>query len=385
MSDIAFANNQTVLISLNRMNRFLDVLPNNQVRVEGGIRLFQLNEKLLEHGLGLSNMGQVTEQTISGATATSTHGTGVHYGSISTQITEFTIMDSNGELHTATKTQNPDLFDAGRSSLGALGIVVELVLQTEKAFNLHRVEYASSINDVKANFNELLQHEHFRFWWFPHTTGAKVISLNRSARERSEISALSHLLRYHIEVPVFCSLLWLSTLFRRTIPLTMQFLYPLASKKVDEIGFSHTQFTGPVGDSYSEIELFVEIDKFWDAHNRLRKYIDEEAPAHFNFINENRFIRADDIWLSPFYARDSASISVILYRQPDVFEEFARRIEKIMVEEFDARVHFGKWNTAVAARLQAQYEKYGAFKRVKARMDPSSLFTNDYLRRLFVE
>ena len=47
------------------------------VTVEAGIPLWRLNDELAERGLALANLGDIDRQTISGAIATGTHGTGV--------------------------------------------------------------------------------------------------------------------------------------------------------------------------------------------------------------------------------------------------------------------------------------------------------------------
>lgn len=56
------------------------------VTVGAGIRLYDLNERLESLGLSLENMGATAEQSLAGATATGTHGTGSHLGSMSTQV-----------------------------------------------------------------------------------------------------------------------------------------------------------------------------------------------------------------------------------------------------------------------------------------------------------
>ncbi|NEE32229.1 FAD-binding protein, partial [Streptomyces sp. SID7982] len=46
------------------------------VTVEAGTPLKRLNTALAREGLSLTNMGDIMEQTVAGATSTGTHGTG---------------------------------------------------------------------------------------------------------------------------------------------------------------------------------------------------------------------------------------------------------------------------------------------------------------------
>ena len=53
---------------------------------QAGIRLHRLNSALEELGLSLRNLGATAEQSIAGAIATGTHGTGTGLGSVSAQV-----------------------------------------------------------------------------------------------------------------------------------------------------------------------------------------------------------------------------------------------------------------------------------------------------------
>ena len=56
------------------------------VTVEAGIPLHRLSPELDARGLALQNMGDIDCQTIAGATQTATHGTGLRFGNLSSQI-----------------------------------------------------------------------------------------------------------------------------------------------------------------------------------------------------------------------------------------------------------------------------------------------------------
>ncbi|MER7456823.1 FAD-binding protein [Micromonospora sp. NPDC126480] len=75
-----------ILLSLDRMS---GVLHDDGARATAwaGTRLKVLGEGLYDAGLAMDNLGDVDYQSVAGATATGTHGTGLGFGNLSTQVT----------------------------------------------------------------------------------------------------------------------------------------------------------------------------------------------------------------------------------------------------------------------------------------------------------
>lgn len=153
-NDIAVPSD--VLLSLDRMQRVLDVdLAEKQVTVEAGIRLFRLSETLATLGLALPNMPSVDEQSIAGALATATHGTGAKLGIVATSVVWLQIVDGTGRVMELSESQNPDVFQAARVALGALGVVTAVRLQLVPAFHVHAVAAPMSEDEVQQRFDEI--------------------------------------------------------------------------------------------------------------------------------------------------------------------------------------------------------------------------------------
>ncbi|MGH3746050.1 MAG: FAD-binding protein, partial [Micromonosporaceae bacterium] len=150
------------------------------VRVQAGISLHQLNAVLAEHGLGLSNLGDIDGQTISGAISTGTHGTGARFGGLATFVEELEIVTGLGEVIRCSEASEPEAFAAARVGLGALGVISEVTLRCERAFHLHCDERPVPLPTVLAEMDELAAaNEHFEFWWLPHTDMTLTKRLNR--------------------------------------------------------------------------------------------------------------------------------------------------------------------------------------------------------------
>ena len=70
------------LLSLDALDRVLDA-DGTLVRVEAGIRLKALSRELHVRGLAMPNLGDIDAQSLAGALATGTHGTGTRLPNLS--------------------------------------------------------------------------------------------------------------------------------------------------------------------------------------------------------------------------------------------------------------------------------------------------------------
>ncbi len=69
-----------VMVDMTALDRAVIDTATRQVTVEGGSTLRRLNRRLAAHGLAMANLGDIDLQTVSGALATGTHGTGLALG-----------------------------------------------------------------------------------------------------------------------------------------------------------------------------------------------------------------------------------------------------------------------------------------------------------------
>src|SRR5512139_675756 len=142
------------------------------VTVEAGLPLHELNRTLAEHGLALANMGDIQAQTVAGASQTATHGTGRDVAGLVSQIVGLELVLADGSVVTCSRGERPELFDAARAGLGALGVVTAITWQTVPAFLLNAKEEPMRWTEVISRLDELeAGNEHFEFYWFPHTEG----------------------------------------------------------------------------------------------------------------------------------------------------------------------------------------------------------------------
>ena len=165
---IALTNGRCLV--LDRLDRVLDIDASSRlVSVQAGITLAALNDALAEAGLAFPNLGDIDRQTISGAIATSTHGTGAEWGGLATFVEAMTLVTGDGRAR-RIDASDADLLSVVRVGLGALGIVAEVTLRCVPAFELHCTEAPVVIEQmIEAWDDAVAAHDHFEFWWVPST------------------------------------------------------------------------------------------------------------------------------------------------------------------------------------------------------------------------
>src|SRR5918997_6045984 len=90
-NDIAVAPETQV--SLRQLNRVLHVdTAATRLTVQGGTTLREIRGELARHGWAFANMGDIDHQSIAGALATGTHGTGLHMPAFSSQVVALELM-----------------------------------------------------------------------------------------------------------------------------------------------------------------------------------------------------------------------------------------------------------------------------------------------------
>ena len=105
-----------------------------QVRVLGGTRLSELNPLLEVYGLALPNLGDIDRQTVTGALATGTHGTGNRLPGLACQVVAISLVLADGTSLWCSRSESPEVFAAATVGLGALGVITEVSLQCVPAF-----------------------------------------------------------------------------------------------------------------------------------------------------------------------------------------------------------------------------------------------------------
>ncbi len=370
-----------VLLSLDNLQGIESVDEERMlVTVRGGTQLKRLGAELLERGLAQENLGDIDVQSIAGAISTGTHGTGVGFGTLATQVAALTLVTAAGEVVECSPERNPDIFKAAQVSLGMLGVVASVTLRVVPAKRLHyqaRRERLSTCLDRLDQYKA--ENSHFEFFWFPYTDWGQAKFLNETHAPPSAGSIWAGVNQLVLENGA----LWLLSEVARHAPRASRAICGVSAwgiTPVDEVNYSHRIFATQRAVRFQEMEYNLPAERFREAIEAIRARLERER-FDVNFPIECRFVRGDDIWLSPAYGRDSAYIAVHMYRGMP-YERYFRAMEEIFTA-YEGRPHWGKMHTRDAAYLAAHYPRWDDFRRVRQQLDPQGVFLNDYLRGLF--
>ncbi|MEU9720939.1 D-arabinono-1,4-lactone oxidase [Streptomyces sp. NPDC047976] len=350
------------------------------VTVAAGTALKDLNRDLARQGLSLANMGDIMEQTVSGATGTGTHGTGRDSASISAQIRALELVTADGRLMTCSEKENPEVFAAARIGIGALGVVTSITFAVEPLFLLTAREEPMRFDRVTAEFDQhVAENEHFEFYWFPHTGNCNTKRNNRSQGPAAPPGAVSAWIEDEL---LSNGLFQAVNSLGRAVPAAIPSIARVASRALSARTYTdipYKVFTSPRRVRFVEMEYGLPRERAVGALRELKAMVDRSG-LRISFPVEVRTAPADDITLSTASGRETAYVAVHMYRGTP-YQAYFTAAERIFTAH-GGRPHWGKVHSRDAEQLAAVYPRFAEFTAVRDRLDPDRLFGNDYLRRV---
>jgi FAD-linked oxidoreductase len=350
----------------------------DRVTVRAGTRLRTLSGLLAQHGLALENLGDIDVQTVAGAIATGTHGTGLGYGGLATQVTGLELATADGSVVTPAPA-------AVAVGLGAYGIVTAVTLRCVPAFALRAQETAEKLEDLLGRWDTLPgEADHVEFYWWPHTGDCQL-----KRNTRVPLDALDPLPRWRA---VLDDELVANVLFGavcragRRVPALVPPANRMATRLLGSRTYtdvSHRVFAHPRRVRFHETEwafpraLLPDVLRELDATIRRRGW-------RVSFPVEVRVAAGDDRWLSTAYGRETAYLAAHRYvREP--WQDYLGAVGEIVrsVAGVEARPHWGKLHPLAAADLAPRYPRFAEALALRTRLDPTRRFANAYTDRVF--
>lgn len=379
-SFVPLVQTDDLLISLDRMQG-IDALADNRATILAGTQLKPLGGMLEARGHSMLNLGDINKQALAGAVATGTHGTGLSLGSISSQVQGLTLVMPDGSLAQCSRTQQTELFEAGRVAMGSLGVMADITVELEKAYRLKLVKLPMDLDECLAKAPGFArENRHFEFYWVPHTRGTLVKLMNPTDDAASN-AGLTTALEFVLENGALGLLSRIARAVPQWTPAISRII--AASIKGDAstmIASSHRAFATVRLVRFNEMEYELPAANGPDALRELAAFV-EQKKIQVHFPVEFRYVKGDDIWLSPFYGRDSVAISVHQYQGMD-YEPYFLGAEAIF-RNHGGRPHWGKMHNLTAKELAPLYPKWDDFLALRERIDPKGVFLNPYLHRIF--
>ncbi|MBS7547091.1 D-arabinono-1,4-lactone oxidase [Dietzia massiliensis] len=380
-----------VLVSLDDLTGIESIVPTRDAagRVDGadvtvwaGTRLHRLGPLLWELGLAQQNLGDFAEQSLAGAVSTGTHGTGCGAPGLPATVVGLQLVAADGSVLSCSPTSHPEVFEAARLGIGALGVITKMTIRCVPAFALRAEERPWTLSAALQDLEGFARSaDHAEFFWFPHTD---AITVKRNTRlpgdtELSPVGRVRELVSDEfLSNEAFDALCRAAT--RR--PTLTPRLNRVASRALSARGFtdrSYRVFASPRRVRFREMEYAVPLGAASGVLRDLRDTIDRSGVVT-PFPVEVRFAAADDVWMSTAHHREVCYIAVHQYHRMDHTELF-RLAESIFLAS-GGRPHWGKMHTRTAADLSTMVERFDDFVSVRDRLDPDRLFGNEYTERV---
>lgn len=414
------ADTDGVLIEMSGLNSVEVSEDGTSVWIGAGCRVKRALRKLARRRLTLPSVGLIDKQTVAGATATATHGSGKSSLSHFIKSVRIAHYDSATGQAIISTIDDGDALKAARCSLGLLGIVVAIEFHCRPAYNVQEHARAlDSLESVLAMEADFPLQQFYRMPWSWNYFGHHRLE---TSKNRSKLASLYRTYCFcvidvglHLAVTTLSRFLkrnWATRFFfKRVLRWTIIPHWKVVDDSHAMLVMQHDLFR------HVEIEVFVPRSKLHAATDlltdvvsvcggqpkrsaattdRLLDSIDRTAELdslHGTYCHHYpicyRRVLADDTLVSmtgPSEFADAKedwyAISFISYQRRGErvgFYNFADFIGPVVAELFGGRCHWGKYNPLICEQNKGLYPQLASFCEIVKQFDPESRFANDWL------
>ncbi len=391
-------NTNHVVLKMEKMNHFLSFDEEKGILLcEAGVSL----EEIITHFAPRGWFPMITPGTkyitIGGAIANDVHGKAHHAdGSFVNCVYDFTIMLANGQVLTASREENADLFWANFGGLGLLGIILTATIQLRKIETTYfkqkafAAENLDQMLDAIENTGE--EYASSVAWIDPMAKGKSLGRGVLSAGNHAKLEDLPGKLRCDplklgkkpkITVPFYLPAFALNRLTISILDVAIywmqksapsishydKFFYPLDminewNRGYGKRGFIQYQFVVPLQDGRKNIRtILTEIteSKCIPFLNVLKKFGHGQGGL-LSFPFEG-YTFAIDFPITP------------------PLKPFTEKLDR-MVLDMGGRIYLGKDAYLDESTFKAMYPQHVEWLRIKRKYDPDNVFSSDIGRRL---
>jgi FAD/FMN-containing dehydrogenase len=394
-------------------------------RIGAGATLGQIVAALRKTGYSLPTLGAITRQTIAGATATATHGTGSASLSSFVRAVRLACYDAGGNPVIRTIAGGDELL-AARASLGCMGIILEMTLELVPRFWMHEVMRPhEGLEAVLEQQDEWPQQQ---FLVFPY--GWRWYAYHRKKVPSPAARALRTLTWYRVYDVLIVELVMhglvkavhgvARLLGDRVIRGFWTHLLPPVMRGLPVTGESpavltlHTAHHHTFG--HVEMELFLPQEHLRAAVALVQEAIPflagwkEELSAGlraellrvglleeyralrgsfaYHYVIFFRHILAEDTLLAMNEGGERYSMSLFSFegsRRREGYYAACRVLARACARLFAARPHWGKYNPLTPEELRPLYPRLDRFREICRAHDPRGVFQNAYTKETLMQ
>ncbi|MFO0564743.1 MAG: FAD-binding protein [Polyangiaceae bacterium] len=407
-------------------------------RTQSGTTIRQLNQRTWQRGLSLRNLGGYNAQTVAGAAMTGTHGSGLDYGPIASQIASVQVVGAGGRLVQVEPTngitdpckfkghlledpsvpvtlvQDDDVFHAVAISMGCMGIAYSVVLEVQRRFWLRERRTRTTWEKLKAKDGFLARllaegtpparpgeprPDHYEIYVSPYAKDGQHTALlterfkldkkpsrNADARQRGRAFA---------NIGAFLAALG------DQLGLVTDYLnrHPEEGPKIIETALKELEDDVYINRGYEVYNLGVankaraigvepafDITQTVAATEELFAIAERERSAGrtHTIPVSLRFVKASPIFLAPQSGRPTMMMEINMLAGVEYSESILTNYEHAFISRFSARPHWGLDLDVIhdPATIAALYPAWPKWLHVYEQLNPRGTFDADFTDRV---
>ena len=388
-----------------------------RLKAGAGAKVREILAYLADRNLTLPSIGLIAEQTVAGAIATGTHGSGRNSLSHYVAALQVAAYDENGSPKLRLIDDGDELL-AARCAIGCLGVVTAVWLEcVPQYFVEERAQWAESLEEVLSWESESPLQQ---FYLIPETW--RLLSQRRRVVDAAPRWAALYRaywivlidLALHVAIKlaasVFRSRRMVRLLFRRLLPAFVFPRWTCVDRSDRQLTMKHEWFR------HLELEFFVQRPELPDALDLVQSVLSStsdpavdlkppvraavEASGQLQAWRQIRGtyqhhypicvrrVRPDDTLLSMASGEgrspdDWYAVSLITYRTPrEPFYRVARLLAGVVHHRLGGRIHWGKWFPASGDDVADAYPALARFRACSVQADPGGVFRNDFVEQV---
>ena len=387
-------------------------------RAGAGATIEQILAALRETAFSLPTLGAITRQTIAGATATATHGTGNASLSSFVRSVKLACYGASGKPIIKTIHGGDDLL-AARASLGCLGVILELTIELVPRFWMsERMKAHDSLDSVLAEETDWPQQQFLVFpygwhWYAYHRRPAPEPNAGALRRLRwvraLDVVVVEWGMHGLVKAVLGAARLFgasaVTGFWKQALPPLMRSM-PVSGSS-ETISTLHTRHHHIY--RHVEMELFVpkqhlmsaaafleEAIPFFAGSNAVVRaslsgeltragLLDEYKALRNQYVHHYliffRRVLAEETLLAMNEGGERYSISLFNFepeRRRKPYYAVCKFLATAFARLYSARPHWGKYNPLTAVEIAPLYPKLERFREICLAHDPDGVFQNAY-------
>jgi len=395
----------------------------------GGTKVHQLITALDKSGLALMNKGGSSIQAISGAIATSTHGSGIGIGPLPSIVKSMTLVGTGGKTyriepsngvtdpelfkadtevqnHKIELIQDDDTFHAVMVGVGSMGLVFSMIIEVQESYRLYEERRIWDWEKMKAKMQEgdlyafVNSHRHFEVLINPYiddteeSPARRCLVTTRNYTHSCKVPPNAQLERNYLSSFVSGISIsgrlssWIFNRNSQNIPrLTNNSLARLEDHAEKGGGFEDKSFKvldqglGELKFYGYAIELGFEIDKAFEAVDVIIK-VCQEAMEYGHYLAAPfslRYVKQCPAYFSMMNRSDTCMIEIVSVKGVTGTMSLLKRIEEELIA-IGGVPHWGlsllPWSKEMVSTAFPHYEDW---KKHQAKLGGET-FTNPFIK-----